>query len=93
MGTSVPSADVTVPDDSGTQLDVSLPLAFVPPGTYDVGVANPDGHAHNWRFNFDPTADPEFGERGKGYDINRYHNPTMAPANNPVFRPKYRDAK
>jgi hypothetical protein len=46
--------------------------------------ANPDGHAHNWRFNFDPTADPEFGERGKGYDINRYHNPTLAPENNPV---------
>lgn len=46
--------------------------------------ANPDGHAHNWRFNFDPTADPEFGERGKGYDINRYHNPTMAPGDNPV---------
>lgn len=46
--------------------------------------ANPDGHAHNWRFNFDPDADPEFGQRGQGYDINRYHNPTMAPENNPV---------
>jgi murein tripeptide amidase MpaA len=46
--------------------------------------ANPDGHAHNWRFNFDPTADPEFGERGKGYDINRYHNPSLAPENNPI---------
>jgi hypothetical protein len=46
--------------------------------------ANPDGHAHNWRFNFDPTADPEFGQRGQGYDINRYHNPDMAPEDNPV---------
>lgn len=46
--------------------------------------ANPDGHAHNWRFNFDPTADPEFGERGKGYDINRYHNPGLPPEDNPV---------
>lgn len=46
--------------------------------------ANPDGHAHGWRFNFDPTANPEFGERGKGYDINRYHNPGLAPENNPV---------
>jgi hypothetical protein len=46
--------------------------------------ANPDGHAHNWRHNFDPDADPEFGQRGEGYDINRYHNPDLAPENNPV---------
>lgn len=44
--------------------------------------ANPDGHAHNWRHNFDPTADPEFGQKGEGYDINRYHN--RPPAQNPV---------
>jgi hypothetical protein len=46
--------------------------------------ANPDGHAHNWRYNFDPDADPEFGQRGQGYDINRYHNPGLAPEDNPV---------
>ncbi|HEV2778758.1 MAG TPA: M14 family zinc carboxypeptidase, partial [Actinophytocola sp.] len=46
--------------------------------------ANPDGHARNWRYNFDPDADPEFGQRGQGYDINRYHNPDMAPEDNPV---------
>lgn len=46
--------------------------------------ANPDGHQHGWRYNFDPDAVPEFGERGKGYDINRYHNPDMAPEDNPV---------
>jgi hypothetical protein len=53
--------------------------------TVDIVVrANPDGHVHDWRYNFDPAADPEFGEKGKGYDINRYHNPSMAPADNPV---------
>jgi zinc carboxypeptidase len=53
--------------------------------TVDVIVrANPDGHVHDWRYNYDPAADPEFGEKGKGYDINRYHNPSMLPADNPV---------
>jgi hypothetical protein len=53
--------------------------------TVDIVVrANPDGHVHDWRYNFDPTADPEFGEKGKGYDINRYHDPAVAPADNPV---------
>ncbi|MEU5878899.1 M14 family zinc carboxypeptidase [Spirillospora sp. NPDC047279] len=46
--------------------------------------ANPDGHERQWRYNYDPDADPEYGEPGKGYDINRYHNPGMAPADNPV---------
>jgi Zinc carboxypeptidase len=46
--------------------------------------ANPDGHVRDWRFNYDPTADPEFGEKGKGYDINRYHNPGLAPDDNPA---------
>ncbi|GAB3458468.1 M14 family zinc carboxypeptidase [Actinophytocola sediminis] len=46
--------------------------------------ANPDGHVRDWRYNVDPTADPEFGERGKGYDINRYHNPDLAPDDNPA---------
>jgi hypothetical protein len=53
--------------------------------TLDVVVrANPDGHVHDWRFNYDPTADPEYGERGKGYDINRYHDPAVAPDDNPA---------
>ncbi len=45
---------------------------------------NPDGHERNWRFNFDPDAQPEFGQAGQGYDINRYHNPEIAPEDNPV---------
>jgi hypothetical protein len=53
--------------------------------TVDVVVrANPDGHVRDWRYNYDPTADPEYGEQGKGYDINRYHNPGMAPDDNPA---------
>ncbi|HEX6353759.1 M14 family zinc carboxypeptidase [Actinophytocola sp.] len=53
--------------------------------TVDVIVrANPDGHVRDWRYNFDPDAVPEFGEQGKGYDINRYHNPTLAPDDNPA---------
>lgn len=53
--------------------------------TVDVVVrANPDGHVHDWRYNYDPAADPEYGEQGKGYDINRYHNPDMAPDDNPA---------
>ena len=45
---------------------------------------NPDGHERNWRYNYDPDANPEFGEPGMGYDINRYHNPDLAPEDNPV---------
>lgn len=53
--------------------------------TVDIVVrANPDGHVHDWRYNYDPDAVPEFGEQGKGYDINRYHNPTLAPDDNPA---------
>jgi hypothetical protein len=46
--------------------------------------ANPDGHKRNWRYNYDPDANPEFGEPGQGYDINRYHDPALAPEDNPV---------
>jgi hypothetical protein len=46
--------------------------------------ANPDGHVRNWRYNFDPDAQPEFGQAGMGYDINRYHVPSVAPEDNPV---------
>ncbi|MFD8493686.1 M14 family zinc carboxypeptidase [Amycolatopsis sp. NPDC059657] len=53
--------------------------------TVDIVVrANPDGHEHNWRYNYDPEAFPEYGEHGKGYDLNRYHNPSMAPELNPA---------
>ncbi|WP_245776053.1 M14 family zinc carboxypeptidase [Saccharopolyspora flava] len=53
--------------------------------TVDVVVrANPDGHEHNWRYNYAPDADPEYGEAGKGYDINRYHDPAVAPEDNPA---------
>lgn len=53
--------------------------------TVDVIVrANPDGHVRDWRYNFDPTANPEYGEPGKGYDINRYHSPDLAPEDNPA---------
>jgi hypothetical protein len=53
--------------------------------TVDIVVrANPDGHVHDWRYNYDPAADPVYGEKGKGYDINRYHDPSVAPADNPV---------
>ncbi|GAA1551764.1 hypothetical protein GCM10009678_38340 [Actinomadura kijaniata] len=46
--------------------------------------ANPDGHERNWRYNYDPDAKPEYGEPGKGYDINRYHDPAVRPEDNPV---------
>jgi hypothetical protein len=53
--------------------------------TVDIVVrANPDGHVRDWRYNYDPDAEPEYGERGKGYDINRYHNPAVAPDDNPA---------
>ncbi|MFC7549877.1 M14 family zinc carboxypeptidase [Plantactinospora sp. GCM10030261] len=53
--------------------------------TLDIVVrANPDGHARDWRYNYDPDADPEYGQAGQGYDINRYHDPAVAPADNPV---------
>jgi hypothetical protein len=53
--------------------------------TLDVIVrANPDGHVRNWRHNYDPDANPEFGQAGEGYDINRYHNPGLTPEANPV---------
>lgn len=53
--------------------------------TVDIVVrANPDGHEHDWRYNHDPEAFPEYGEHGKGYDLNRYHDPGVAPELNPA---------
>lgn len=53
--------------------------------TLDIVVrANPDGHELDQRYNHDPDADPEYGAPGKGYDPNRYHDPALAPGDNPV---------
>ncbi|WP_394829982.1 hypothetical protein LVJ94_26095 [Pendulispora rubella] len=53
--------------------------------TVDIVVrANADGFERNWRYNYAPDANPEYGERGKGYDINRYHNPGISPEENPA---------
>jgi hypothetical protein len=51
---------------------------------YVIVRANPDGAERFWRYNYAPNADPLYGEKGKGYDINRYHSPSMLPENNPV---------
>jgi hypothetical protein len=49
---------------------------------------NPDGGARFWRQNFDPVLEPgaptDFWTAGRGYDINRWHLPELAPADNPV---------
>ena len=42
--TAVAPADVSLPDTTGDTLDVTVRQSLVPPGTYDVGVKNPDGH-------------------------------------------------
>ncbi|WP_241483078.1 M14 family zinc carboxypeptidase [Nocardiopsis halophila] len=53
--------------------------------TLDIVVrANPDGHELDQRYNHDPDADPEYGAPGTGYDPNRYHDPALAPEDNPV---------
>jgi predicted deacylase len=51
---------------------------------YVVVRANPDGRERFWRYNYDPEANPEFGRKGQGYDINRYHSPSLPPEVNPV---------
>lgn len=49
---------------------------------------NPDGASRFWRQNFDPELEPgaptDFWTSGRGYDINRWHLPELAPADNPV---------
>jgi len=49
---------------------------------------NPDGHVRFWRQNFDPILEPgdptDFWTEGRGYDINRWHLPSLAPEDNPV---------
>jgi predicted deacylase len=51
---------------------------------YVIVRANPDGAETLSRYNYDPNADSLYGEKGKGYDVNRYHSPSMRPENNPV---------
>jgi predicted deacylase len=49
---------------------------------------NPDGHHRFWRQNYDPILEPgdptDFWTRDRGYDINRWHLPSLAPEDNPV---------
>jgi predicted deacylase len=49
---------------------------------------NPDGHERFWRQNYDPVLEPgaptDFWTAGRGYDINRWHLPSLAPELNPV---------
>ncbi len=43
---TVPPDDITIPDTTGDEIDVSLPQGFVAPGVYDVRVTNPDGNSN-----------------------------------------------
>jgi murein tripeptide amidase MpaA len=45
---------------------------------------NPDGTERFWRQNYDPDNSGPFHAAGRGFDINRYHDPNMAPEDNPV---------
>jgi murein tripeptide amidase MpaA len=46
--------------------------------------ANPDGSERYWRQNYDPDASGPFHASGRGFDMNRYHDPALAPEDNPV---------
>ncbi|GII54808.1 hypothetical protein Pth03_31970 [Planotetraspora thailandica] len=46
--------------------------------------ANPDGTERFQRQNVDPDCSGAFCRTGVGFDINRYHDPAMAPEANPV---------
>jgi hypothetical protein len=46
--------------------------------------ANPDGAERFQRQNVDPDCSGAFCRAGVGFDINRYHDPAMAPEANPV---------
>ena len=47
---------------------------------------NPDGAERFWRQNYDPDCNPALHDctPGRGFDINRWHDPAVAPAANPV---------
>ncbi|HEX2771775.1 MAG TPA: M14 family zinc carboxypeptidase [Micromonosporaceae bacterium] len=45
---------------------------------------NPDGAERFWRQNYDPDCSGAFCTPGRGFDINRWHDPAVAPEANPV---------
>jgi hypothetical protein len=47
---------------------------------------NPDGAERFWRQNYDPDCSPALHDctPGRGFDINRWHDPAVPPAANPV---------
>jgi predicted deacylase len=45
---------------------------------------NPDGAERFWRQNFDPDCSGAFCAPGRGFDINRWHDPAVPPEANPV---------
>lgn len=46
--------------------------------------ANPDGGERFQRYNHDPDCTGAFCQPGAGFDINRWHDPALAPESNPV---------
>ncbi len=45
---------------------------------------NPDGSERFWRQNYDPGCSGAFCTPGRGFDVNRWHDPAVAPEANPV---------
>ncbi|MQA27475.1 MAG: peptidase M14 [Micromonosporaceae bacterium] len=45
---------------------------------------NPDGSERFWRQNYDPDCAGAFCTPGRGFDVNRWHDPAVDPAANPV---------
>ncbi|HEX6077143.1 MAG TPA: M14 family zinc carboxypeptidase [Micromonosporaceae bacterium] len=45
---------------------------------------NPDGGELFWRQNYDPGCSGAYCTPGRGFDINRWHDPAVDPAANPV---------
>ena len=46
--------------------------------------ANPDGTERFWRQNVQPGCTGTYCSAGRGFDLNRLHEPTLAPENNPA---------
>ncbi|HEX2419934.1 MAG TPA: M14 family zinc carboxypeptidase [Micromonosporaceae bacterium] len=45
---------------------------------------NPDGAERFWRQNYDPDCTGEYCTPGRGFDVNRWHDPAVDPTVNPV---------
>ncbi|MGH3646551.1 MAG: M14 family zinc carboxypeptidase [Micromonosporaceae bacterium] len=45
---------------------------------------NPDGSERFWRQNYDPDCAGAFCTPGRGFDVNRWHDPAVSPDANPV---------